>query len=60
MKKFMKIIIEFLKKCFVSKEGHIKLKRILATLVILSYIIVSIYNGHFENPASILTILFGV
>ena len=57
---FMNKLKTYLKKCFITEDGHIALKRILATLLILSYIGVSIYKGEFENSSSILTILFGV
>lgn len=60
MKKFFTIIYNFLKKCFVNESGHIRLKRLLATLLILSYIGISIYNKHFENPSQILSLLLGV
>lgn len=58
MTKFIEFLKIGLKKCFIKTDGSVALKRILATLLILSYIGVSIYKGCFENPASILTLLF--
>lgn len=53
----MNKILSILSKLFVNKDGNIALKRILATLIILGYLAVSIYNGEFENPVGIITIL---
>jgi len=54
----MKKVISFLKKLFTKEDGSIALKRILGTLIVLGYIGVSLWNGQFDNPVAILTILF--
>ncbi|MGN0929290.1 MAG: hypothetical protein ACI4N3_01480 [Alphaproteobacteria bacterium] len=58
MKKIFEFILTALKKCFVKPDGQIGLKRILGTLIVLGYLGVSIYQGSFENPVAILTLLF--
>lgn len=58
MKKICNFILTGIKKCFVKPDGQIGLKRILGTLLVLSYIGVSIYTNSFENPVAILTLLF--
>lgn len=53
----MEKVKNILKKLFVKDDGHIALKRILGTLIVLGYLGVSLWNGKFDNPASILTLL---
>lgn len=54
----MEKVKTILKKLFKDPNGHIALKRLLGTLIILGYLGVSLYKGEFNNPASILTLLF--
>ena len=54
----MEKVKNILKKLFVKEDGNIALKRILGTLIILGYLGVSLWNGQFDNPVAILTLLF--
>ena len=54
----MKKINSILKKLFTDPNGHIALKRLLGTLIILGYLGISLYKGEFDNPVAILTLLF--
>ena len=58
MNKIYDFILNCLKAVFVKPDGQIGLKRILGTILVLSYIGVSIYTNSFENPVAILTLLF--
>lgn len=54
----MEKVKNILKKLFIKEDGSVALKRILGTLIVLGYLGVSLWNGQFDNPVAILTLLF--